>query len=162
MWRMRGRWKRSQASDFPGHTAGGGSACQLRGRGFDPWSGRIPHTVGNKAHAPQLLKPGSGACEPQLLSQCTETPVARAPRACGKARETTTGVPRMLRPSVPPPSTPRESQYCSYRSYCSRGSQGKHAEAVCHSLLQWTTFCRPLHHDLSVLAGPTRHGSSFH
>ena len=25
---------------------------------------------------------------------------------------------------------------------CSWGSQGKHAEVVCHSLLQWTTFCQ--------------------
>ena len=29
---------------------------------------------------------------------------------------------------------------------------------VCHSLLQWTTSVRPLHHDPSVLGGPTRHG----
>ena len=27
-------------------------------------------------------------------------------------------------------------------SYCSRGSQGKNMEVVCHSLLQWTTFCQ--------------------
>ena len=27
-------------------------------------------------------------------------------------------------------------------SYCSWGSQGKNAEVVCHSLLQWTTFCQ--------------------
>ena len=26
-------------------------------------------------------------------------------------------------------------------SYCSWGSQGKNTEVVCHSLLQWTTFC---------------------
>ena len=26
--------------------------------------------------------------------------------------------------------------------YCSWGSQGKNTEAVCHSLLQWTTFCQ--------------------
>ena len=26
-------------------------------------------------------------------------------------------------------------------SYCSWGSQGKNSEMVCHSLLQWTTFC---------------------
>ena len=25
--------------------------------------------------------------------------------------------------------------------YCSWGSEGKNAEVVCHSLLQWTTFC---------------------
>jgi len=27
-------------------------------------------------------------------------------------------------------------------SYCSWGSQGKNTEMVCHSLLQWTTFCQ--------------------
>ena len=27
-------------------------------------------------------------------------------------------------------------------SYCSCGSQGKNTEVVCHSLLQWTTFCQ--------------------
>ena len=27
-------------------------------------------------------------------------------------------------------------------SYCSRGSQGKSYEVVCHSLLQWTAFCQ--------------------
>ena len=26
--------------------------------------------------------------------------------------------------------------------YCSWGSQGKNSEVVCHSLLQWTTFCQ--------------------
>ena len=28
------------------------------------------------------------------------------------------------------------------------GSQGKNSEVVFHSLLQWTTFCQTLHHDL--------------
>ena len=27
-------------------------------------------------------------------------------------------------------------------SYCSRGSQGKNTEVICHSLPQWTTFCQ--------------------
>ena len=27
-------------------------------------------------------------------------------------------------------------------SYCSWGSQGKNTEVVCHSLLQWTTYCQ--------------------
>ena len=27
-------------------------------------------------------------------------------------------------------------------SYCSWGSQGKNTEVVCHSVLQWTTFCQ--------------------
>ena len=32
--------------------------------------------------------------------------------------------------------------YCFAFSYCSWGSQGKNTEVVCHSLLQWTTFCQ--------------------
>ena len=32
-------------------------------------------------------------------------------------------------------------------SYCSWGSQGKNTEVVCHSLLQWTTFCQTSPHD---------------
>ena len=43
--------------------------------------------------------------------------------------------------------------------FCSWGSQGKNTEVVCHSLLQWTTFVRTLHHDPSVLGDPTQHGS---
>ena len=31
--------------------------------------------------------------------------------------------------------------YLFASSYCSWGSQGKNTEVVCHSLLQWTTFC---------------------
>ena len=27
-------------------------------------------------------------------------------------------------------------------SYCSWGSQGRNSEVICHSLLQWTTFCQ--------------------
>ena len=33
--------------------------------------------------------------------------------------------------------------FCFF-SCCSWGSQGKNAEEVCHSLLQWTTFCQAL------------------
>ena len=32
--------------------------------------------------------------------------------------------------------------YCFAFSYCSWGSQGKNSEVVCHSLLQWITFCQ--------------------
>ena len=49
-------------------------------------------------------------------------------------------------------------------SYCSWGSQGKTTELVCHSLPFCSLpsgphFVRTLHHDLSILGGPTRHGS---
>ena len=40
-------------------------------------------------------------------------------------------------------------------SYCSWGSQGKNTEVALHSLLQWTTSVRPLHHYLPVLGCPT-------
>ena len=33
-------------------------------------------------------------------------------------------------------------EYLFVFSYCSWGSQGKNAEVVCHSLLQWTKFCQ--------------------
>ena len=35
----------------------------------------------------------------------------------------------------------REGQVLFF-SYCSWGSQGKNTEMVCHSLLQWATFCQ--------------------
>ena len=47
-------------------------------------------------------------------------------------------------------------------SNCSWGSQGRNSEVVCHSLLQGPHFARTLHHDLSILGGPTRHASQFH
>ena len=37
---------------------------------------------------------------------------------------------------------PLSVSYLFAFSYCSWGSQGKNTEVVCHSLLQWTTFCR--------------------
>ena len=36
----------------------------------------------------------------------------------------------------------RSVSYLFAFSYCSWGSQGKNTEVVCHSLLQWTTFCQ--------------------
>ena len=40
-------------------------------------------------------------------------------------------------------------------SCCSRGSQGKNIEMVCHSLSSGPCFLRTLHHDPFVLRGPT-------
>ena len=37
---------------------------------------------------------------------------------------------------------PLSGSYHFAFSYCSWGSQGKNTEVVCHSLLQWTTFCK--------------------
>ena len=39
-------------------------------------------------------------------------------------------------------SEPLSVSYHFAFSYCSWGSQGKNSEMVCHSLLQWTTFCQ--------------------
>ena len=38
--------------------------------------------------------------------------------------------------------SPFSVSYLFAFSYCSWGSQGNNAEVVCHSLLQWTTFCQ--------------------
>ena len=40
------------------------------------------------------------------------------------------------------PPCPLSVSYHFAFSYCSWGSQGKNTEVVCHSLLQWTTFCQ--------------------
>ena len=41
----------------------------------------------------------------------------------------------------PRPPCPSVSYHFAF-SHCSWGSQGKNTEVVCHSLLQWTTFCQ--------------------
>ena len=46
-------------------------------------------------------------------------------------------------------------------SYCSWGSQGKNTEVVCHSLLQWTTFCQTSPPWLSHLGWPHMAWLSF-
>ena len=43
-------------------------------------------------------------------------------------------------------------------SYCSWGSQGKNTEVVCHSLLQWTTFCQTPPPWQARLGWPHGHG----
>ena len=42
---------------FPWWSSGKESTCQCRGHRFDPWSGKIPHAMGQLARVPQLLKP---------------------------------------------------------------------------------------------------------
>ena len=46
-------------------------------------------------------------------------------------------------------------------SYCSWGSQGKDTEVVCHSLLQWTTFCQTSPPGAIHLGWPHRAWLSF-
>ena len=43
-------------------------------------------------------------------------------------------------------------------SYCSWDSQGQNTEVVCHSLLQWTTFCQTSPPWPAPLGLPRRHG----
>ena len=40
-------------------------------------------------------------------------------------------------------------------SYCSWGFQGKNTEVVCHSFSSGPRFVRTLHHDPSILGGPS-------
>ena len=56
------------------------SACQCRGHGFDPWSGKIPHAVGrNWAWVPQLPKP---VC---IRSNCRTTAlISHASKECSE------------------------------------------------------------------------------
>ena len=54
---------------------GSESACQCRGNGSGPWSGKIPHAAEQLAHVPQLLTQGSRACELQLLKPVHLEPV---------------------------------------------------------------------------------------
>ena len=48
-----------------------------------------------------------------------------------------------------------------YCSYCLWGSQGKNTEVVCHSLLQWTTFCETSPPWAAGLGWPHRAWLSF-
>ena len=43
---------------------------------------------------------------------------------------------------LPTQGVPLSVSYHFAFSYCSWGSQGKNTEVVCHSLLQWATFCQ--------------------
>ena len=57
--------------------------------------------------------------------------------------------------------SPREFIFQCYLfafSYCSWDSQGKNTEVVCHSLLQWTTFCQTSPPWPARLGWPHRHG----
>ena len=56
---------------------------------------------------------------------------------------------------------PLSVSYCFAFSYCSWGSQGKNTEVVCHSLLQWTTFCQTSPSGPSCLGWPHMAWLSF-
>ena len=50
---------------LPWWLSGKEPTCQHRRRGFNPWSGKVPHAAGQLSPAPQLLSLRSRAQEPQ-------------------------------------------------------------------------------------------------
>ena len=51
--------------ELPWWLSGKEFACQRGRHGFDPWSGKIPHSAEHEAHAPQLLSKCPRDCAPQ-------------------------------------------------------------------------------------------------
>ena len=79
---------------FPWWCSGCGSACQCRGHGFDPWSGRIPHAAGQRSPCataePALWSPWAAAAGPMChgcWSPRATTAGACAPGARAPQRE---------------------------------------------------------------------------
>ena len=65
---------------LPWWRSGWESACQRRGHGFEPWSGKIPH-------AAEHLSPCATTTEPALKSLPATTTEARVPRAHAPQQE---------------------------------------------------------------------------
>ena len=104
------KWK-YRAPRIPWWQSGKEFVCQCRERGFDPWSGKIPH-------ATQQLSPS----ELQLLSLCATTTEAPAPRAC---------VPQQPEPCKPSPQqtvAPGPSNYRKPRQKQWRPDTAKNKE----------------------------------
>ena len=72
---------------LPWWSSGWESACQCRGRGFDPWSGKIPHTEEQlnscaTTSEPGLQSPGAANTEPVCFNHWS--PSALQPVLCNK------------------------------------------------------------------------------
>ena len=65
--------------------------------------------------------------------------------------------PLLLLPPIPPSSVAYHFAFSS----CSWGSQGENTEVVCHSLLQWTTFCQRGGLNLVRLASLSEEGHRY-
>ena len=65
---------KKQNEGLPWWRSGWESACQCRGHGFEPWSGKIPHAV-------EQLSPCATTTEPACLE-----PVLRNKRGCDSER----------------------------------------------------------------------------
>ena len=151
---------------LPWSYSGWESACQFRGRGFDPWSGKI--------HTPWRTKPMHNYWS-QALESASHNYWASAPRARGHSRRShRSESPMRCSQEQPLPTTTRESPVHSKEDL----AQPKHllifkkpvlfllcmgfSRQECWSGL---AFPSPVDHvlsDLSILGGPTQHGSSFH
>ena len=73
------------SSGLPWWLSGKEFACQCKRHRFNPWSGKIPHALGQLSHTPQLWSLCSRAREPQLLSP---EPCALEPVLCNKRSAT--------------------------------------------------------------------------
>ena len=89
------------------------SACQCRGHGFDPWSGKIPHAA--------QLSPCITTTDPALWSLGATTTEACAPGACALQQEKPP--PRSLRTATK--SSPRSLQLEKTRAQQRRPNAAK-------------------------------------
>ena len=79
--------KRRVVPAFPGGTVVKNLPVNVGDTGLSPGPGRSHMPQSNWARAPQLLSLLSRTCEPQLLSPCTTTTEAPAPRARAPQQE---------------------------------------------------------------------------
>ena len=62
------------SSGLPWRLSGKEFACQCKRHGFNPWSGKIPHALGQLSHTPQLWSLCSATREATTMrSLCTAT-----------------------------------------------------------------------------------------
>ena len=108
---------KSSALGLPRWRSGWESACQCRGRGFEPWSGRIPH-------AAEQLSPWATTTEPARLE-----PVLRNKRGRDSER------PAHRDEEWPPLATTRESPHTATKT---QHSQKKKKQ---HSLMNYELGC---------------------
>ena len=110
---------------FPGGSDGKASVYNVRDLGLSPGLGRSP---------------GEGNGNP-LKYYCLENPMDREAwqsTVCGVAKSQT----QLSNYTHQPGGVHLLVSYIFAFSTCSWGSQGKNTGVICHSLLQWNTFCQ--------------------
>ena len=65
----------------PWWLSGKESACQSRRHGFNPWSAKVPHVLGQLSLCATTIEPVPRTWEPQLLSSYAAAAEALVPRA---------------------------------------------------------------------------------